>query len=117
MQYDDLNENGCHMSPKDSMDTRRVEDWLPPQAIHDLPSLQRYLSRKILAEYDDNGREGSRRWPGKHKNVTTWIAIEGGKAIGWNENPSSGWSFPVISHEFKPENEADDTPKSPFNRT
>lgn len=85
----------------------RVSDWLPPEALNDWPKLQPFLDKEILAEYNDNRRAGSRRWPGKHKNVNSWIAIEGGKAIGWNESPSTGWSFPVISHRYEPENAPD----------
>ena len=35
-------------------------------------------------------------WPGTHKNVYSWVILENGYAVGWNENPSMGWSFPVI---------------------
>jgi hypothetical protein len=35
-------------------------------------------------------------WPGTHKNVYFWVVLENGNAVGWNENPSRGWSFPVI---------------------
>ena len=35
-------------------------------------------------------------WPGKHKNVHFWVILENGYAVGWNENPSKGWSFPLI---------------------
>jgi len=36
-------------------------------------------------------------WPGAHKNCYLWWFIEGpeGYAVGWNENPARGWSFPV----------------------
>lgn len=37
----------------------------------------------------------SRPWVGKHKNVHYWCVLDNGKAIGWNENPSTGYSFPV----------------------
>ncbi len=36
------------------------------------------------------------KWPGKQKNVYFWVELDNGKAVGWNENPSKGWSFPVI---------------------
>ncbi len=39
-------------------------------------------------------------WPGKHKNVMFWVILENGKAVGWNENPGKGWSFPV--HIMRP---------------
>ena len=35
-------------------------------------------------------------WPGTHKNVYFWAELESGHAVGWNENPARGWSFPVI---------------------
>jgi len=34
-------------------------------------------------------------WIGKHKYVFIWFKLENGWAVGWNENPSRGWSFPV----------------------
>jgi hypothetical protein len=40
----------------------------------------------------------SKRWPGKHKNVYSWCVLANGKAVGWNESPSRGWSFPVIKY-------------------
>lgn len=36
------------------------------------------------------------RWLGKHKNVYFWVELENGNAVGWNENPGRGWSFPVV---------------------
>lgn len=39
---------------------------------------------------------GDRRWPGTQKNVHFWVELENGKSVGWNENPATGWSFPVI---------------------
>lgn len=36
------------------------------------------------------------RWPGKQKNVYVWWELEDGSAIGWNENPAKGWSFPYV---------------------
>lgn len=53
----------------------------------------KYLDVKVVKEY--NGRE--RKWPGKHKNVFTWWLLENGHAVGWNENPAIGYSFPSIS--------------------
>jgi hypothetical protein len=37
-----------------------------------------------------------RQWPGKTKNVYYWCILKNGYAVGWNENPSRGWSFPII---------------------
>lgn len=35
-------------------------------------------------------------FPGTHKNVYVWWELENGYAVGWNENPAIGWSFPVV---------------------
>lgn len=35
-------------------------------------------------------------WPGSHRNVSVWWLLEDGRAVGCNENPSRGWSFPVV---------------------
>lgn len=35
-------------------------------------------------------------WPGNHKHVYLWVELENGLAVGWNENPEKGWSFPII---------------------
>ncbi len=34
-------------------------------------------------------------WPGPHQNVMWWYKLANGAAVGWNESPSRGWSFPV----------------------
>ncbi len=47
---------------------------------------------KVIREVDGTV-EG---FPGKHKHVYTWWELENGYAVGWNENPAIGWSFPVI---------------------
>ena len=40
-------------------------------------------------------------WPGTAKNVQNWWELANGKAVAWNESPSHGWSFPVISLKRK----------------
>ena len=40
-------------------------------------------------------------WLGTHKNVYSWAELENGYAVGWNENPAKGWSFPVCKIKEK----------------
>ncbi len=42
-----------------------------------------------------------RRWPGPEKNVMCWWQLADGRAVGWNENPARGWSFPVHGRKHK----------------
>ena len=37
-----------------------------------------------------------KKWIGTHKNVHNWVELENGYAVGMNENPSRGLSFPVV---------------------
>lgn len=54
----------------------------------------RYVDVKVIREVD--GTLELLRWPGSHKNVYVWWVLENGYMVGWNENPSRGWSFPVV---------------------
>jgi hypothetical protein len=52
----------------------------------------RYANVKVTKEhFGDNNH-----WPGKHKHVYYWVELENGYAVGWNENPAKGWSFPYL---------------------
>lgn len=42
------------------------------------------------------GKDNWQSWPGPSKNVMYWVELKNGYAIGMNENPSLGLSFPVI---------------------
>ena len=56
-----------------------------------------YLDLEVLetiTEYDS-------RFPFKHKNIHVWWILENMMAVGWNENPSRGWSFPVSRVKIK----------------
>ena len=64
---------------------------------------------KMLDRYvlDDHGCpmepiENELCWPGSHKNVYFWVELDNGFAVGWNENPSRGWSFPVVKNPYHP---------------
>lgn len=71
----------------------RLRDVLPREVHHGdwAGRAARYLDVAVIEE-----REFS--WPGKHKNVIAWWVLANGYAVGWNENPAIGWSFPVIRY-------------------
>jgi hypothetical protein len=52
---------------------------------------------EVVQEFDST--VPGQRWPGKQKNVYAWVQLANGKAVGWNESPSHGWSFPVITYK------------------
>jgi hypothetical protein len=63
-----------------------------PSEFKDFPESRanKFLDRKVICSCPG-------AWPGREKNVHWWVILEGddGIAVGWNENPSRGWSFPV----------------------
>jgi hypothetical protein len=78
---------------------KTLKDCLPYEAagceFTGLP-FRKYIDVAVVKEID----AFNHRWPGRHKNVNHWYILENGKAVGFNENPSVGWSFPVINHNF-----------------
>lgn len=54
----------------------------------------RYADVEVESEHNGD-------WPGPQRNVHYWVLLVNGYAVGWNENPSRGWSFPVIRVKVK----------------
>jgi hypothetical protein len=64
----------------------------------------RFFNEDVVQEYHsvtNSMGKPVRRWPGPQKNVFAWVELSNGKAVGWNENPSRGWTFPVVSIKEK----------------
>ena len=71
-------------------------EWAP-QEFRDFCDTRAYkLKDKIVVEEFGYPQSVVPAWPGPHKHVYNWCILESGHAVGWNENPSIGWSFPVI---------------------
>jgi len=75
------------------LDTNKtLRDVLPEEffdEFKDSPA-NKHLEQKVAGTYERGG------WRGKHKFVMCWWMLANGYAVGWNENPARGWSFPVI---------------------
>jgi len=71
-----------------------LKDVLPhDHQVMDSERVSRYLDVIVLKAY--NGTLVA--FPSDHRNVFVWWELENGMAVGWNENMSLGWSFPVVS--------------------
>lgn len=60
----------------------------------------KYYDVEVVQEFHsvpNNFGKPVKPWPGPSKNVYCWVVLANGKAVGWNENPSKGWSFPVVT--------------------
>lgn len=76
--------------------TETLRDVLPREALEGGEFYKsahiKHLDVPVLERIDGC----KRRWPGTHKNVNFWWRLQNGRIVGFNENPSRGWSFPVM---------------------
>lgn len=83
-----------------NVNKQKLIDWAPAKFKDTFGNTRAYKfsDEYVVEEY--NMFEGNwKPWPGKHKNVTSWCVLSNGYAVGWNENPSRGWSFPTMKYE------------------
>lgn len=76
-----------------------LRDVLPREFFieHTESPAAKYLDVEVVARYRAWGDgPDALLWPGRHQHVNVWWHLANGKAVGWNENPSRGWSFPVV---------------------
>lgn len=55
--------------------------------------IRTYRNRIIVAEYDGHTHAFPQR-DFKYRNVMNWVLLDDGSAVGFNESPRSGFSFP-----------------------
>ena len=78
---------------------KTLREWLPSQQDTFGLSIEKFLDFEIIEEMRVDGKERSDHYqqPFTHKNIYNWCVITNGKktyAVGFNENPAIGWSFP-----------------------
>lgn len=72
-----------------------LTDWSFKTYTENPSPASKLLDVEVVEEFKAHA-EGWKSWPGTHIHVYNWWILADGHAIGWNENPSRGWSFPVI---------------------
>lgn len=78
---------------------KKLRDLLPPEFLAEYQDTQAAKMLDVTVTKECDATKSGERWPGKHKHVYAWYVLENGKAVGWNENPGRGWSFPVIKFQ------------------
>lgn len=76
------------------MNYQKLIDWLPYEFEVEFCDTRAY--QFINVNIINVNNFCSKKWPGEHKFVFNWVELENGYAVGWNENPARGWSFPII---------------------
>lgn len=77
------------------MKTKTLQDVLPYEfSTGSYNDDKAYKFKDVIVTKKHDGTVD--RWIGTHKNVYVWYELKNGYAVGWNESPSRGWSFPVV---------------------
>ena len=58
----------------------------------------KFLDVEVVEKY--KGYKDGQGWIGTHKNIYVWWELANGYAVGMNENPSCGLSFPVAKAKW-----------------
>ena len=69
--------------------------------IHRPSAAAKFLDVEVVKTHDGY----TDRFPGPARHCNKWWSLANGKAVGWNESPIRGWSFPVAklpSHKRPP---------------
>lgn len=78
-----------------------LKDVMPREFMEGYDKSIKFSDVEVKTEYNLHDDDTWQSWPGPQKNVMSWALLTNGYAVGWNENPSSGWSFPYISMKNK----------------
>lgn len=97
-RLDRLTGKGKESLPKlpkgETIQPKWLQDVLPKEFLwgeYDESPAMKHRHALVTVKHDSGAG-----WPGTHKNVCVWYELANGYAVGWNENPARGWSFPVV---------------------
>ena len=75
-----------------------LEDWLIGKDLsnNEQKKLDKHMNVEVEHEFMMHEEDTWVSWRefGSQKNVYNWVLLKNGLAVGWNENPARGWSFP-----------------------
>ena len=80
----------------------KLIDWAPREFRSEYRDTRAFALRdqEVVLEFGLGDDDNRRSWPGPEKNVMNWCVLANGNCVGWNENVSRGWSFPVLKREI-----------------
>lgn len=74
-----------------------LKDHLPHEFMGgEYTDTRAYTLRDVEVKEKHDGCARGHGWPGPQVHVMFWYELVNGLAVGFNENPGRGWSFPVI---------------------
>lgn len=75
---------------------KTLKDVMPDSFLSDTIGTKVYDYKDlIVVEHYSLTDNTFKKWVGVHKNVVSWCVLENGVAVGFNENPAGGYSYPT----------------------
>jgi len=77
----------------------KLRDVLPKEFSAEIAAngaAKKMLDVEVIAKHDAAKGELCEEWPGNHRYIYQWWELANGYAIGWNDNPGLGHSFPAV---------------------
>ena len=71
-----------------------LKEWIIDEAHDDHMGLIDKHGDKLVISIHDGCEQAFPQSRNNYRNVYHWVILEDGSAVGWNESPRSGWSFP-----------------------
>lgn len=78
---------------------RLLRDVLPQPSFERVigTRTEKMLDAVVIRAYSVGDQDSWKSWPGSHSRVDAWWVLANGYAVGCNNSPSKGQSFPVFS--------------------
>lgn len=81
--------------------TKKLREFLPREFFSEFTDSPVNKFLDLEATESNYQSDTPEPFPGGHKNVHVWWKLSNGYAVGWNENPGRGWSFPLVKMKVK----------------
>lgn len=79
-----------------------LKDWLPSDAnLYSGGKQEELLLNFLDINVTEDHKNDNCPHPFSHRHILAWCILENGIVVGWNENPSTGYSFPWKKHKNK----------------
>lgn len=73
-----------------------VRDWMHRAAWNEQRKVLDKIGNVRVVDVFDGHYTAFPQTHWNYRNVHHWVLLEDGRAVGWNESPRSGWSFPIL---------------------
>lgn len=77
----------------------RIDKYMELEIVKECSSVD--FSKDSDEQFNAYIKELNTNAPFKTHHTYSFVVLKNGYAVGWNENPSRGWSFPIVKYKGK----------------